>query len=345
MICFNTVEAERLAQTVQRLKTRFASAPKAQPAVLRDEAGIVRVEGERPEQEALALAEAGIQFEIVPGVSSPVAAAAYAGIPMTHRDVSSSVTFITGSDREGRAWSPDAWHRLATATDTICVLMGMRRIGEIATAMLSGGRSPETSTTVLPYSSTRASAAISRMAAANFALFSTSTSPFSFSVRPLDTRSTMRRIMSYRPRTNGMRRMKPLTSAAVDLTRRKLNWRPDGSYQLLSESVNRAWDFGRGPAESVSQLRQILALDPKMKLLVGHGLFDLATPYFASKVLLDQARDADILVVGARGHGGFAGLLLGSVANAVINQILIGARLCARPRAPSAPGRRNARLR
>ena len=80
----------------------------------------------------------------------------------------------------------------------------------------------------------------------------------------------------------------PLTSAAVDLTTRKLNWRPDGSYHLLSESREQAWDFGRGPAESVSQLRQILALDPKMKLLVGHGLFDLATPYFASKVILDQ---------------------------------------------------------
>jgi carboxypeptidase C (cathepsin A) len=84
--------------------------------------------------------------------------------------------------------------------------------------------------------------------------------------------------------------MAPLTSAAVDLTTRKLNWRPDGSYQLLSDSVNQAWDFGRGrnPAESVSQLRQILALDPNMKLLVGHGLFDLATPYFASKIILDQ---------------------------------------------------------
>jgi carboxypeptidase C (cathepsin A) len=82
--------------------------------------------------------------------------------------------------------------------------------------------------------------------------------------------------------------MAPLTSAAVDLTTRKLNWRPDGSYQLLSDNVNKAWDFGRGPAESVSQLRQVLALDPKMKLLVGHGLFDLATPYFASRIILDQ---------------------------------------------------------
>jgi carboxypeptidase C (cathepsin A) len=82
----------------------------------------------------------------------------------------------------------------------------------------------------------------------------------------------------------------PLTSAAVDLTTRKLNWRPDGSYEVLSGAVGKAWDFGRGqnPAESISQLRQILALDPKLKLLVGHGLFDLATPYFGTRILLDQ---------------------------------------------------------
>jgi carboxypeptidase C (cathepsin A) len=82
----------------------------------------------------------------------------------------------------------------------------------------------------------------------------------------------------------------PLTSAAVDLTTRKLDWRPDGSYQLLNGAIERAWDFGRGinPPESTSQLREILALDPKLKVLVGHGLFDLATPYFGSKILLDQ---------------------------------------------------------
>jgi carboxypeptidase C (cathepsin A) len=82
----------------------------------------------------------------------------------------------------------------------------------------------------------------------------------------------------------------PLTSAAVDLTTRKLNWRPDGSYEVLSNAVGKAWDFGRGqnPAESISQLREILALDPKLKVLVGHGLFDLATPYFGTRILLDQ---------------------------------------------------------
>jgi carboxypeptidase C (cathepsin A) len=82
----------------------------------------------------------------------------------------------------------------------------------------------------------------------------------------------------------------PLTSAAVDLTRGRLNWQPDGSYQLLNGRVAGSWDFGHGPnpAESISQLRQILALDPNLKLLIGHGLFDLATPYLGSKMVLDQ---------------------------------------------------------
>lgn len=82
----------------------------------------------------------------------------------------------------------------------------------------------------------------------------------------------------------------PMTSAIVDLTTRKLNWRPDGSYELLSSTVNRGWDFGRSlkPAESLDDLRRILALDPKLKVLIGHGLFDLATPYYGSKLKLDQ---------------------------------------------------------
>lgn len=82
----------------------------------------------------------------------------------------------------------------------------------------------------------------------------------------------------------------PLTSAAVDFITRKLNWRPDGSYNLMSSAAEKGWDWGRGlnPPESTTQLREILALDPKLKLLVAHGLFDLATPYFGSKILLDQ---------------------------------------------------------
>jgi uroporphyrinogen III methyltransferase/synthase len=116
---------------------------------------VVRLKGGDPllfargAEEALALVAAGIPFEIVPAVPSPVGAAAYAGISLTHRELSSSVTFITGSDREEVAWSPDAWRKLATATDTICVLMGMRNIEAITQAIIEGGRSPSTPAAVL----------------------------------------------------------------------------------------------------------------------------------------------------------------------------------------------------
>lgn len=105
----------------------------------------------RGAEEAQALSAAKVRFEIVPGIASPVAATAYAGISLTHRDVSSSVTFITGSDREGKEWSPGAWQKLATATDTICVLMGMRRIQEICAAILAGGRSAKTPVAVVQW--------------------------------------------------------------------------------------------------------------------------------------------------------------------------------------------------
>ena len=101
----------------------------------------------------------------------------------------------------------------------------------------------------------------------------------------------------------------PLTSAVVDLTMRKLNWRPDGSYHLLNGAVEKAWDFGHGinPPQSIDELREILALDPKLKLLVGHGLFDLATPYLGTRIQLDQlpafaSPDRAKLVVYPGGH-------------------------------------------
>lgn len=118
---------------------------------------VVRLKGGDPllfargAEELQALRAANIEFEIVPGVSAPLAASAFSGIPLTHRELSSSVTFITGSDREGKDWSPAAWQKLATATDTICVFMGMRRIDDIMQAIVSGGRSPETPVAVVQW--------------------------------------------------------------------------------------------------------------------------------------------------------------------------------------------------
>jgi uroporphyrinogen III methyltransferase/synthase len=116
---------------------------------------VVRLKGGDPllfargAEEVIALAHAGVPYEIVPGISSPVATSAYAGISLTHRDLSSSVTFITGSDRAGKEWSAESWRKLATATDTICVLMGMRRIEQISAAIIEGGRDPATPAAVI----------------------------------------------------------------------------------------------------------------------------------------------------------------------------------------------------
>ncbi len=118
---------------------------------------VVRLKGGDPflfargSEEAEALDAAGVRFEVVPGIPSPVGATTYAGMSLTHRDLSSSATFITGSDKAGKEWSPAAWKKLATATDTICVLMGMRRIEEITQAIIDGGRSPATPAAVIQW--------------------------------------------------------------------------------------------------------------------------------------------------------------------------------------------------
>jgi carboxypeptidase C (cathepsin A) len=82
----------------------------------------------------------------------------------------------------------------------------------------------------------------------------------------------------------------PLGSAMLDLYGRQFHWLPDGPYVQNNYRAERAWDFMvRGArAESVSALRTELALDPGFHVLIGHGLFDFATPYFRTQLLLNQ---------------------------------------------------------
>ncbi len=105
----------------------------------------------RGAEEALALAEQRIPFEIVPGISSPVAVAAYAGIPLTHRDLASSVLFLTGTPHASSGPDGHDWRRLATRAGTLCVLMGMRRLQEIAASLIEHGRPPDTPTAVIQW--------------------------------------------------------------------------------------------------------------------------------------------------------------------------------------------------
>lgn len=114
-------------------------------------ATVVRLKGGDPfifargGEEAAALAEAGVPFEVVPGISSAIAAPAYAGIPVTLRHSSTSFTVVTGHEDPsvGHDGSVD-WSAVARVGGTIVVLMGVARIGRIAEALIAGGRSPDT---------------------------------------------------------------------------------------------------------------------------------------------------------------------------------------------------------
>ena len=109
---------------------------------------VVRLKGGDPfvfgrgGEEALALLEAGVPFEVVPGVSSAVAAPAAAGIPITHRGVAASFTVVTGHRRAGE---PDVdWRSLARVGGTVVVLMGVSQRATIAAELIAGGLDPAT---------------------------------------------------------------------------------------------------------------------------------------------------------------------------------------------------------
>jgi uroporphyrin-III C-methyltransferase len=123
---------------------------------------VVRLKGGDPfvfgrgGEEADALAAAGVPFEVVPGVSAAVAVPAYAGIPVTHRGVASSFAVVTGHEDAGKTASSIDWAALATAVDTLVILMGVRSLPAIARALLDAGRPPETPVALIHRGTTEA---------------------------------------------------------------------------------------------------------------------------------------------------------------------------------------------
>lgn len=109
---------------------------------------VVRLKGGDPfvfgrgGEEAIELERAGIDVEVVPGISSSVAAPAAAGIPVTHRGVSAGYTVVTGHRRPGE--TPVNWRALARVGNTIAVLMGVAHRGEIAAELQAGGLAADT---------------------------------------------------------------------------------------------------------------------------------------------------------------------------------------------------------
>jgi uroporphyrinogen III methyltransferase/synthase len=111
----------------------------------RDGKRVVRLKGGDPfvfgrgSEEAQALNDASVPFEVVPGVTAGIAAPAYAGIPVTHRGLGTSVTFVTGHEEPGKATTQTNWNALAKAGGTIVLYMGVKTLPTIAAALIEGG--------------------------------------------------------------------------------------------------------------------------------------------------------------------------------------------------------------
>jgi len=117
-------------------------------AAAREGRSVVRLKGGDPfvfgrgGEEGEAMREAGVEFEVVPGITAGVAASAYAGIPVTHRDDASAVAFVTGHEDPEKADIALDWPALASFPGTLVFYMGVRRLAENAAALIAAGRDP-----------------------------------------------------------------------------------------------------------------------------------------------------------------------------------------------------------
>ena len=120
---------------------------------------VVRLKGGDPflfsrgGEEAEFLRDHGVEFEVVPGVSSALAVPAYAGIPLTHRGYSSSVTLVTG--REAGSKTRLDWSKIASGSDVVVVLMGAANAKEVAAKLLKAGKAADTPLAAITWGTTK----------------------------------------------------------------------------------------------------------------------------------------------------------------------------------------------
>lgn len=127
----------------------------------RSDKQVVRLKGGDPGifgrggEEARFLKQSGIPYEIVPGITSGVGSAAYSGIPLTHRQHSSSVAFVAGHEDPTKDTEVVQWRLLARSVDTIVVMMGLSRIRIICDELMRGGINPDTPVVVIQNGTTK----------------------------------------------------------------------------------------------------------------------------------------------------------------------------------------------
>ena len=127
--------------------------------VAREGKTVVRLKGGDPylfgrgSEEAELLAAEGIPFEVVPGVPSPLAATAYAGLSLTHRELASSVAYVTATESVEKDRTGHDWSKLATATQTLVIFMGMRKLDSLMKLLIEHGRPADTPVAVVQWAS------------------------------------------------------------------------------------------------------------------------------------------------------------------------------------------------
>jgi uroporphyrin-III C-methyltransferase len=132
----------RPSPTQPSISLRLIELARAGKRVLRLKGGDPFVFG-RGGEEAQALVRAGVPIRVTPGVTAGIGGLAYAGVPVTHRDVNQAVTFVTGHDQTGAAPGALDWEAIARGSPVIVLYMAMKHLPVIAERLIAGGRDPD----------------------------------------------------------------------------------------------------------------------------------------------------------------------------------------------------------
>ncbi|MEM9522740.1 MAG: uroporphyrinogen-III C-methyltransferase [Pseudomonadota bacterium] len=132
------------------ISLRLVELSRAGKRILRLKGGDPFVFG-RGGEEAQTLVQSGVPIRVTPGITAGIGGLAYAGIPVTHRDVNQAVTFVTGHDQTGLAPTAIDWTALAKGAPVIVMYMAIKHLGQITTSLIHGGRTPSTPVAVVQH--------------------------------------------------------------------------------------------------------------------------------------------------------------------------------------------------
>jgi uroporphyrinogen III methyltransferase/synthase len=144
--------AGRVSQRQSEINAQLLRAAREGKTIVRLKGGDPYLFG-RGSEEAELLASEGIPFEVVPGVPSPLAATAYAGLSLTHRELASSVAYVTATESVEKDRAGHDWSKLATATETLVIFMGMRKLDSLMKLLVEHGRRADTPVAVVQWAS------------------------------------------------------------------------------------------------------------------------------------------------------------------------------------------------